>query len=148
MLSKDNTGRRLVLTTHNGLAHRYRPWFGTRDHFEITLLIVASLPLSFTNGRQGTKMAPDVVRIVSGSAVLPTFARVGRRWNSTAIGRIPVFRQGVVSATVWSKLGVSPVSWRDLHGARVRQTSINTGERNGRHEGTRTPDLYRVKVAL
>jgi hypothetical protein len=25
---------------------------------------------------------------------------------------------------------------------------MNTGERNGRHEETRTPDLYRVKVAL
>jgi hypothetical protein len=29
----------------------------------------------------------------------------------------------------------------------VEKTRINTGQRNGRHEETRTPDLYRVKAA-
>ena len=28
------------------------------------------------------------------------------------------------------------------------ETRVFTGEKNGRHEETRTPDLYRVKVAL
>jgi hypothetical protein len=30
----------------------------------------------------------------------------------------------------------------------VLGTGINSGEGYGRHEETRTPDLYRVKVAL
>jgi hypothetical protein len=33
-----------VLALVAAVAHRYWPWFGTRDHFEITLLIVAILP--------------------------------------------------------------------------------------------------------
>jgi len=30
----------------------------------------------------------------------------------------------------------------------MAEKPMNTGKRNGRHEETRTPDLYRVKVAL
>ena len=54
----------------------------------------------------------------------------------------------MVHAAVWSKLGVSSVCWRDLAGAEVRQARINTGENDGRHEETRTPDLYRVNLEV
>ena len=35
-----------------------------------------------------------------------------------------------------------------LCGTEILRNSRQPVERNGRHEGTRTPDLYRVKVAL
>ena len=54
----------------------------------------------------------------------------------------------MVRTAVWSKSGVTVLFELASVLRETRETRINIGEEDGRHEGTRTPDLYRVKVAL
>ena len=54
----------------------------------------------------------------------------------------------MVRAAVWSKSGVTVLFELASVLRETRETRMNIGEEDGRHEGTRTPDLYRVKVAL
>ena len=54
------------------------------------------------------------------------------------------------SATTYRR-GKPLLGWNEVKlvkSAGRAKKPMNTGKRNGRHEETRTPDLYRVKVAL
>jgi hypothetical protein len=59
---------------------------------------------------------------------------------------VTVFCSGGNSAR--SKSGVSARIVVLLLRFEMHRTRINTGENNGRHEETRTPDLYRVRAHL
>ena len=61
---------------------------------------------------------------------------------------VQAIRQRKSSIDVYGSRAANEPDYEPRNAREKWMLPMNTGKRNGRHEETRTPDLYRVKVAL